>query len=369
MNENKANYAKIGFFILFGALLILLVVAIVCARMLNRDVVKAETYFKESVAGLDVGSAVKFRGVPVGSVSEVGFVYSRYPWKEGGAAAKGRRDKGENRKQILVVMSLDPKKFGLLSTANPDALLHDFIDHGLRVKLTSSGVTGLSYLELDYFENGHQESLPPDGDWTPQYTFIPAISSTMTTIRRTVDEVFAKLNSIDFHALGGKVNAVLTLATNRLDGLDTGAVVHEATNLLAEIRKTNASLNGILADPRWQGLAGQASNTLEQADATIASVRVNLDTLSVDLQKLLAGAEGVVSTNTQGVAEIVAAVRRASQGFDQTVQAGGPALGELLQNLREASAGLNQLIRELSANPSSLLFGQPPARLEENDNR
>lgn len=359
MNENKANYAKIGFFILFGALLVLTAVAVAGARLLNRDVVRAETYFKESVAGLDVGSAVKFRGVPVGSVAEVGFVYTRYPQKEGTPLTQ------DNLKQILVVMSLDPKKFGLLDTASPDAVLRELVDHGLRVKLASSGVTGLSYLELDYYENGRQESLP--FKWETKHTFIPSISSTMTTIRRTVDEVFAKLNRIDFNALGGKVNAVLTLATNRLDGLDTGAVVHETTNLLAEVRRTNASLNDILADARWKGLSGQASNTLEQVDAAIASVRGNLDTLSDDLRKLLAGADGVVATNTQNVADILDAVRRTSQGLDQTVQTGGAAFGELLENLRDASSGLNQLIRELSANPSSLLFGQPPARLEEND--
>lgn len=357
MNENKANYAKIGFFILAGALLILTAIAIAGARMLNRAVVKAETYFQESVAGLDVGSAVKFRGVPVGSVSEVGFVYTRYPQKGGGAVAQ------DNLKQILVVMSLDPKKFGLLDTSAPDAVLLDLVKHGLRVKLASSGVTGLAYLELDYFENAREENLP--FEWTPRHTFIPSISSTMTTIRKTVDEVFSKLNKIDFQALGGRVNAMLTLVTNRLDGLDTGAVVHESTNLLAEVRETNASLNRILSDPRWLGLAGQASNTLAQADAAVASVRVNLDALSSGLQKLLAGADGVVSTNTQGVAEIVESVRRASQGLDRTVQTGGAAFGELLQNLRDASAGLNQLVRELSANPSSLLFGQPPARLEE----
>ena len=359
MNENKANYAKIGFFILFGVLLILAAITIAGARMLNRDVVKAETYFTESVAGLDVGSAVKFRGVPVGSVSEVGFVYNRYPQKEGTPPTQ------DNLKQILVVMSLDPKKFGLLDTEAPDAVLLDLIKQGLRVKLTSSGVTGLSYLELDYFENAREDALP--FDWKPGHTFIPSISSTMTTIKRTVDEVFVKLNSIDFHALGGKVNALLTLATNRLDGLDTGAVVHEATNLLAEVRKTNASLNDILADPRWKDLAGQATNTLGEVDATLASVRTDLGTLTADLRKLLAGADGVVATNTQSVAEVINAVQRVSQGLDQTVQTGGAAFGELLQNLRDASAGVNQLIRELSANPSSLLFGQPPAKLEESD--
>ena len=74
MNENKANFAKIGFFVLAGTALIALAIGIAGARTFNKQVVEAETYFAESVAGLDLGSAVKYRGVPVGEVKRIGFV-------------------------------------------------------------------------------------------------------------------------------------------------------------------------------------------------------------------------------------------------------------------------------------------------------
>ena len=74
MNENKANYAKIGFFVLGGVTMILLVVGIAGARVFSKHAVLAETYFTESVTGLDLGSPVKYRGVPVGEVKRIGFV-------------------------------------------------------------------------------------------------------------------------------------------------------------------------------------------------------------------------------------------------------------------------------------------------------
>ena len=107
MNENKANYAKIGFFVLTGIAMILLVVGIAGARVFNKQVVLAETYFAESVTGLDIGSPVKYRGVPVGEVKRIGFVYSEYRTSSGTLTVNGAR-------QILVVMALDPEKFGLL---------------------------------------------------------------------------------------------------------------------------------------------------------------------------------------------------------------------------------------------------------------
>ena len=41
--------------------------------------VTIETYFDESVQGLDVGSAVKYRGVQIGRVTRIGFTCDPVP--------------------------------------------------------------------------------------------------------------------------------------------------------------------------------------------------------------------------------------------------------------------------------------------------
>ena len=55
MSDNQANYAKIGFFVLSGMALIFIAIAVAGARVFNQKTILTETYFAESVKGLDVG--------------------------------------------------------------------------------------------------------------------------------------------------------------------------------------------------------------------------------------------------------------------------------------------------------------------------
>jgi len=131
MNENKANFAKIGFFVLAGAALIVLVIGIAGARTFNKKVIDAETYFAESVTGLDLGSPVKYRGVPVGEVKRIGFVYSEYGKQNDDLLTQA------SARQILVVMALDPERFGLLGNQAADQILRAMVQQGLRVKIAA----------------------------------------------------------------------------------------------------------------------------------------------------------------------------------------------------------------------------------------
>ncbi|MEO8627832.1 MAG: mammalian cell entry protein, partial [Betaproteobacteria bacterium] len=61
-------YVRLGAFILLvGAALIALIIFLGAGSFLRKDIT-AETYFDESVQGLDVGSKVLFRGVMVGNI-------------------------------------------------------------------------------------------------------------------------------------------------------------------------------------------------------------------------------------------------------------------------------------------------------------
>ena len=75
---NEANFAKIGMFILAGVLLIAGTLVYIGTSRGEKNEFLVETYFKNDVSGLDVGSAVNFRGVRIGAVKEISFVGSEY---------------------------------------------------------------------------------------------------------------------------------------------------------------------------------------------------------------------------------------------------------------------------------------------------
>lgn len=220
MNENKANYAKIGFFILSGIILIGVVVAVACAKMMKKEVLLVETYFTESVSGLDAGAAVKYRGVQIGSVKSVGFTSDEYE--------EDANPDSADLRNVMVVFSLFPEKVGRgMGVQEAEAHLRKRVKQGLRVKLASSGITGMSFLELDYDEKSRDASFSTP--WKPKYLYIPARSSTITAIRHTVDVLMEKLNNIDF----------ARLSTNAFDLM---------TSASRAVRDQNASLSEVMGE-------------------------------------------------------------------------------------------------------------------------
>jgi len=77
--SEKANYFKIGLFFLSGTILAVIALIILGEGTFFQKKVLLETYFKESVQGLDIGSPVKFRGVLIGNVEKITFVNQAIP--------------------------------------------------------------------------------------------------------------------------------------------------------------------------------------------------------------------------------------------------------------------------------------------------
>ena len=367
MNENKANYAKIGFFVLSGAALIVIVIGIAGARVFNKKVTLAETYFAESVTGLDIGSPVKYRGVPVGEIKRIGFVYSEY------GNHKDELLTHDSARKILVVMALDPEKFGLLGNQTAEKVLNELVKQGLRVKLALSGVTGLAYLELDYFPSewdlGDVKSL----SWSPRNPYIPAAVSTMTTFKKAIDDVFVKLSAVDLQALGDEMIATLYLFQKKLGSADVAALSAEATALLSEVRTTNQSIKKLIDSPELEKLPANLSATVASARRSAEGVETQIKPLAETLSGLVARAStlvetfgGVVTTNSSGIEQAVSSLNHTAQTLNRTTLAQQGSLADLIQNLRGAAAGLDRVVNELSANPAALLFGQPPEPLPEN---
>ena len=109
--SQKANYFKLGLFVIGGV-----VAGVARARSSSAPAAGSsagssiETYFNESVQGLDIGSKLKYRGVIIGEVTRISFTYTKYQQdlpitaaralragRGADPAAPGRRPRGGGR--------------------------------------------------------------------------------------------------------------------------------------------------------------------------------------------------------------------------------------------------------------------------------
>src|SRR5918912_1533840 len=110
MKPNRA-YFRLGAFILLAvAALVTLVIVLGTSSLFRNDLV-AETYFNESVQGLEVGSKVLFRGVRVGNLTKMSFTYMKY-----------ERDKPANQRKpyVLVEFVVRPQLLGAMDVSRDE---------------------------------------------------------------------------------------------------------------------------------------------------------------------------------------------------------------------------------------------------------
>ena len=218
--SEKARYFKIGLFTL-GAVGLLCVGLIIFGASSVFDVppILAETYFSQSVQGLDVGAPVKFNGVQVGKVKNIRFVKDEYGQEE------SLKELADHYKKVIVIFELEAKYFVRLKNKNFEGMQASVNylvkEHVLRVKMVGIGITGLVYLELGFQDPA--EAPPLDEIyWKPNYLYIPSAPSMTTRFRDSAEKFLNKLDSdiyplltslkqasADFPTLMTKLDAIL----------------------------------------------------------------------------------------------------------------------------------------------------------------
>src|ERR1700754_700444 len=76
--SQKPNYFRIGLFIVVALAVLTGGLIAFGAGQMFRPRIYIETYVDGTVQGVDVGSPVKFRGVPIGQVSSISFTFNEY---------------------------------------------------------------------------------------------------------------------------------------------------------------------------------------------------------------------------------------------------------------------------------------------------
>jgi len=240
---NSKTYFKVGSFVILGVVLILAAIIIFGAGKFFRQKFLIETYFDQSVQGLDVGAPLKIQGVQAGNVSEIAFVFNDY---------------NTELNYVLVRAEVFPEKIGKLRNEadynDEDALkslIEDDIGKGMRIELSSQGVTGVAFLNVVFVDP--EQFQPLVIDWTPDDIYIPSKPGTITLLTKAIENVSKALTEINFKELGENLNKLIA----DISKINFAEIDDKLQEALTQLDQTVQTLNDSTQDIRRFGLAQQ----------------------------------------------------------------------------------------------------------------
>jgi len=323
----KPAYFKLGLFIILFVALVVASILFIGMDEFFRTKLRMETYLNESVHGLDVGSVVKYRGVGVGVVESISFTATRYE------ASKPLKDRF---RYVRLVVALNPKSLPAEIAGRFAVALHEEVEsRGLRVRLNLLGLTGKTYVEMDY-SDPLAERLPID--WVPEYPYVPSERSFISEVFTSVEEVMRNLARVDLPSMATNLNSLLTMVRETVGELRFSQLSTNADGLVTELRQSNATLQGLLKLPEW---AAAATNSA----ALFARLRMVTDSEAIPL--------------------LLDQLQRTLIRIDQTLSLQEGNLDRTMDNLRVMSGNLRELSENAKRYPAHVLFGEPPKRVLE----
>ena len=294
---NSTNYWKLGVFVLGGLGLAFAALVWLGAGDWNRKTRTIVTYFDESVQGLEIGAALKFRGVPVGTVSAITIA--------------------PDLRHVKVTSQVYEDVLQKLGLAGKGPVLREMEETQtpLRIQVASAGITGVKFLLVDYFDPKRFpiQQLPFD----PGPDYMPSTPSTLKSIEEAVVEVGMKLPLLTIQASetlarltdvvenfeqtirplvakGGAVSQLLAQyertgaqfqqTARSLDDSVRDARLAETTGA---VREAAAAFAGLTAD--GSVLAEDARSSLAELQDTLESVRTLTDYLERDPASIVRG--------------------------------------------------------------------------------
>lgn len=294
MSISNAQRARLGVFLVAGALLTALFIAIPLGLRMKNTFNDYIAYFEgESLSGLEQGAVVKFSGVPIGKVDKISYLPS-------------------DLSRVRVTMKIQddfPMKEDMVATTG------------------AMGITGLKYIEVTGGTN-NAKPLKPGSE-------LPTKVSMFSTITGKAESIVAKIE----------------LLLNHLNVISNPDSLKGIKNILDNVATITEDVRGFVAEtrPDIKAVASSTSDLISRIDSIAGDIKVITTTVSGSisndrLSRTFAQIDSAAKS-LQTVAEDIALLVRQSRE-DISVS---------MQNIRDASENANQLTRVLAENPSLLL--------------
>lgn len=329
--SRRANPTLVGAFVVGAALLVVAGVAVIGGGGVLTPTNKFVMYFPGSVAGLQVGAPVNFRGVRIGEVADI----------------RVELDASDSTVRTPVFVEIEPRRITETETpeepavrlGTAEATMDSLVERGLRGRLrTVSLVTGQVVVELDFY---------------------PGTSIELSGIAQRVPEL-------------PTIPSPMEELTNTLAGLPVEEMV-------ASMLTTMQTLEDLLAVPALKETPGQINTTLTELrllignlDRRVGPVTDSLERLPDRADAVLADVQELMRSTDRKVASLAADLERTSQAARTTMEQAQTSLSELegtgseieyqlavtLKEVTAAARSLRLLAESLERRPESLLRGK-----------
>ncbi|HMG49933.1 MAG TPA: MlaD family protein [Inquilinus sp.] len=311
--ETRASYVAVGSFVL-----ILMVGLVVFAVWLGGSGLRENAdryliYFSGNVTGLQEGSQVRYRGIPVGTVQDV-------------------RIDPANVERVQVRIAVRPN--------TP-------VVKGTVASLEIQGLTGGAFVLLSGGVQGAPKLEKAEGE---EYASIPSKTSGLQAIVDTVPQLLDRLSDIS-----REVQKIFS-EDNRKN----------ITGILANLN----TLTAALADR-----SAQLASTIDRIDTLTQNVDGLVTEARSDLAQITSGATGFLSTTDGQVnaavtdaRAMIASLRQSADGVARLLKQSGPGvesfstdglyeITQLITQLRQLTDNLNRTLSRLDRSPAQFLFG------------
>jgi paraquat-inducible protein B len=312
----EKSYARLGFFIVVTLLVVLASAVLFIQRLKKRPSISMVTYTTDNVFGLDISSAVRLRGVPVGRVTEI------------------RVDPRGSMVEIDFEVFLDRLNTIGLDVAELRAItdVRGVLPH-LRAQLMGNPMTGEAYLLLDQPPNPPP---PMELGFKPNRMYVPSVTSPFTMVQDRLPALLDRANA--------------TLQTLR-------EIIARMPDSLERSDRFFANIDRIMSDSQLPMLSTDTRKFFTTTSAQIEQIRSEMEGVI--------GAEGVLVKFSEEAraaikaADLPTATQAAREAADNSRLA-AEDLRRTLPAIRDSLGELRELSRMLEEQPESLVYGPRP---------
>ena len=327
----STNPKIIGVFVTASIAVFVLLILFFGSAKIFSQTIHYILFFEHSVNGLNVGSLVKYKGVPVGVVERILI-----------------RVEGQSREStsIPVIVRIDrsrlTNRLGTSVEVFDPEFVHKMIEDGLVAQLNQeSFITGQLFVEFSIQPaqaGNFVEHRNGDGDYG--MVEIPTLGSPFGEITDDVGSIISSFTEIDLDQTSQNINAVLENLALFLQEIDARELSRSLVAMVDEITVLLKS--------------GELEATLSSTQSTLAQIEKTLSTYDLEEGEL---AETVVQLNqTLGGLNRLVAEGNAMIAPESNMRY---ELQGALRELRQVTRSLRLFINYLERNPNALLTGRP----------